>query len=479
MTTTSVSSEPLASSFLSSYTSATSLHSFARRHSIYGTEDRVVLDIGSLYIKCGFSGESHPRHLVPTWSKLDHSNGPDGEAYRIDSEVVELYGLDIMAKGSLQSLEENLKKLLHDIYFRLLLTDPKSRKVILCESPLAPIVLKQIIAKLLFDYFQVPSISFVPIHLMALLTTGLTTGLVIDCGHLETSVLPIYCTRPLIPYITTTPLAGRTVSKQLHSLLLDHGRYIPPSNLHLSLAPHSSIPSKLLTAERLEDIKTRLLFCSPLLINSEEQDKITAYKNFSSATDLYYPIALEDGAKATLLIPGWIRERTVEVLFEGDEDEPGLAHCILNGLLKVQPDLRKPLVSSLLVIGGISLFPGFQSRLKQELLRLLRDPPPYEKKKYEPLLRLHKSIKFLDCPEEKGAGRVFMNNVRGWIGDLIVNLAYASQNMIMIMDGINNLVEEYIKKLVQPDEEKGGWLVPFTLDMKDLPILVWGLAEDE
>lgn len=73
----------------------------------------------------------------------------------------------------------------------MLLTDPKSRKVIICESPLAPVVLKQMIAKLLFDYFQVPSISFVPIHLMALLTTGITTGLIIDVGNLETSVLPV------------------------------------------------------------------------------------------------------------------------------------------------------------------------------------------------------------------------------------------------------------------------------------------------
>lgn len=51
------------------------------------------------------------------------------------------------------------------------------------------------IARLLFDYFQVPSISFVPIHLMALLTTGLTTGLVIDVGNLETSVLPVSLTQ--------------------------------------------------------------------------------------------------------------------------------------------------------------------------------------------------------------------------------------------------------------------------------------------
>ncbi len=40
-----------------------------RRHSIYGTgEDRIVLDIGSLYIKAGFSGESRPRHIVPVYA---------------------------------------------------------------------------------------------------------------------------------------------------------------------------------------------------------------------------------------------------------------------------------------------------------------------------------------------------------------------------------------------------------------------------
>ncbi|KAI7880079.1 hypothetical protein K492DRAFT_77445 [Lichtheimia hyalospora FSU 10163] len=87
MTTTSVSSEPLSSNYLSSYTSSTSFHSFPRRQSIYGTEDRVVLDIGSLYIKCGFSGESHPRHVVSTCSRLQQSMGREGESYRMDDEV--------------------------------------------------------------------------------------------------------------------------------------------------------------------------------------------------------------------------------------------------------------------------------------------------------------------------------------------------------------------------------------------------------
>ncbi|KAI8968500.1 hypothetical protein BDF20DRAFT_896733 [Mycotypha africana] len=87
MTTTSMSSDSLSSNYLSNY-SSTSFHSFARRHSIYGTEDRVVLDIGSLYIKCGFSGESVPRHLVPTWSNLGRTRNHDGEITRVDQEVI-------------------------------------------------------------------------------------------------------------------------------------------------------------------------------------------------------------------------------------------------------------------------------------------------------------------------------------------------------------------------------------------------------
>ena len=35
--------------------------SLRSRHSLYGTEDRVVLDIGSSFIKAGFSGEPAPR----------------------------------------------------------------------------------------------------------------------------------------------------------------------------------------------------------------------------------------------------------------------------------------------------------------------------------------------------------------------------------------------------------------------------------
>jgi actin-related protein 10 len=67
----------------------------------------------------------------------------------------------------------------------------------------------------------------------------------------------------------------------------------------------------------------------------------TMYSRHSTATDLKLrvdpPTSQNTGTgKGTLVIPGWIRERAAEVLFEGgDVDESSVAEVILDSLLKV------------------------------------------------------------------------------------------------------------------------------------------------
>ena len=65
------------------------------------------------------------------------------------------------------------------------------------------------------------------------------------------------------------------------------------------------------------------------------------YMRHSTATDLRIrvvpPVSQQTGTgRGTLIIPGWIRERAAEVLFEGgDVDENSVAEVILDALLKV------------------------------------------------------------------------------------------------------------------------------------------------
>ncbi|KAL0577640.1 hypothetical protein V5O48_004329 [Marasmius crinis-equi] len=104
------------------------------------------------------------------------------------------------------------------------------------------------------------------------------------------------------------------------------------------------------------------------------------YTRHSTATDLKMQVAPLAGGGglgyATLIIPGWIRERTAEILFEpGDVDEKSVAEVVLDALLKVPMDLRKTMASSILVVGGTSMLPGFIPRLHSELLHAIQPPP--------------------------------------------------------------------------------------------------------
>jgi actin-related protein 10 len=125
------------------------------------------------------------------------------------------------------------------------------------------------------------------------------------------------------------------------------------------------------------------------------------YTRHSTATNLHMPVlppaSQQTGTgRGTLIIPGWIRERAAEVLFEGgDVDESSVAEVILDALLKVRQlhpitripsnhrdlvqvpvDLRRTLACSILVIGGTAMLPGFIPRLHSELIHALVPPVP-------------------------------------------------------------------------------------------------------
>lgn len=60
--------------------SASSPHyTTTRRHSLYGTEDRIILDPGSRLWKVGFSGEGKPRNVICV--------APEGSLWNLDSGI--------------------------------------------------------------------------------------------------------------------------------------------------------------------------------------------------------------------------------------------------------------------------------------------------------------------------------------------------------------------------------------------------------
>lgn len=342
-----------------------------KRTTAYGIDQKIILDIGSLYIKFGLSGEASPRQCLPNRIYKNIENCPEGVI--VEGDFKPLYQLKL-SPYEIPDFYERFKEQVKLIFYRFMMSDYKhKRKVLIAENLLLPLDLKNMIAAVLFEYMNVPSIIFAPSQILALTSVGKTSGLVVDCGYLETTVLPISEYGCLLNSIKTMPCAGQEVSNNLKQLLIDHasisfddGRVFPFSQF--STEKREAI----LTNYVIEDIKASVCFVgkkpdSTEIIYDEQTQKIT-YR--SSASEIGYP--MEDRV-LKILIPGWVRERAAEILFDVEKNEASVITLIIDAIKSVPTDLRKSLIENILLIGGTSMLPGFSLRVSQELKEELNE----------------------------------------------------------------------------------------------------------
>uniref|UniRef100_A0A8C8HJ81 Actin related protein 10 n=1 Tax=Oncorhynchus tshawytscha TaxID=74940 RepID=A0A8C8HJ81_ONCTS len=329
-----------------------------------GEKTAVVIDLGAAYTKCGFAGETGPRFIIPSEiQKPGQQQSIKVVQYNINTE--ELYS--------------NLKEFIHTLYFRHLLVNPRDRRVLIIESILCPSHFRETLTKVFFKQFEVPSVLFAPSHLMSIMSLGINSGLVMDCGYTETLVLPVY---ECIPILSAWEALWCNYVKMLPCVLL------------------CSIPE-----EVVEDIKVRTCFVSDLKRGLKIQEaKFNLEGTAERPTpppDVDYPL---DGEKI-LHIKGTIRDSVMEMLFEQDNEEKSVATLVLDTLVKCPIDTRKALSENLVIIGGTAMLPGFLHRLLAEI-RLLVDKPKYRDALATKSFRLHSPPAKPNCTSWLG-GAIF------------------------------------------------------------------------
>ncbi|WRT69489.1 uncharacterized protein IL334_006475 [Kwoniella shivajii] len=377
----------------------------SRRHSLYGIEDRVVIDPGSRIWKVGFSGEPEPRFVFYALDEADSVDTLSTEAWDLD--ISRMRGVNGSRSEGDRLVGVRVIKKLRETFVRHLMTDPKARKIIILENTYLPIGVKEHIARALFDNLQVPSVSFTSSSLLALAACGRITGLVVDIGWLETTITPVYHSRPLYTLAQSTPSAGRRLHNHLRTLLHHCAIYIPPpSSLgDIDDRPRSpGVPQDILSDHFIETVLTEGCFVekenlaleqdesmdvdteehsSPNLWEDGDSTRIAKewkrrYENSSSAKAMSFRLSTKANlGPATIIVPGWIRERVAEILLndeDGSEDR-SVPTLILDCLLKLPIDLRSTFISSLLVAGGTASLPGFIPRIRVSLLHHLLPPP--------------------------------------------------------------------------------------------------------
>jgi len=301
----------------------------------------VVIDIGMAFTKIGLAGEHVPRHIIQTELKKI-----------IDGQLVSVPILrrSLSESDEKETLYSLFKDFFHEIYFKHLLVNPKERRVIICDSMLKPIHIRNLIAEVLYKYFEVVSTVFIPNHLLALFTCGLQTGIVVDVGFAETVVVPIFEQSTILNGLEFIDLAAFTMHEHINDQVIKCGTVVinnqeKPAKDHI----------KQLEGHVLEDIKVRCCF-----VGRRQCDK--------EAIPVKYP--LEGGI--TLNVDGKLRAHAADLLFEGDDEGKSIATLILDSIKKCPIDCRKQLAENIVLTGGSVMMPGFESRLMAELKHLLQ-----------------------------------------------------------------------------------------------------------
>ena len=101
----------------------------------------VVVDIGAAYTKCGFAGESAPRHIIPS-----ETTSRSGIVYKVyDPEVA----------VDRHVLREVLIDFFFDIFYKYLLIKTNERRILIAENPMAPTAFREVLADVLFNHYRV------------------------------------------------------------------------------------------------------------------------------------------------------------------------------------------------------------------------------------------------------------------------------------------------------------------------------------
>ncbi|CAK1593622.1 unnamed protein product [Parnassius mnemosyne] len=302
----------------------------------------VVLDLGTDYTKFGFTGEAAPRCIIRSeyWC-------PSTRKYK-----------RVYDYTTPEELYDNLVHMLHLLYFRHVLVNPKERKVVIVESLLTPTLFRETLAKVLFIHYEVSGVMWVDSGRASALTLGAPVVLVVSLGARDAEITAVVHGCPVIQAIQSQPLGARAIHDELARILdEDNG-----TELHLS-------------EDVLEDIKVRACFVPSREKAVEWLERGVA----SEVREVRGAGGAREGGGARVPVSRRARALAAEPLFARDNELASLPDIVLQCILQCPIDARRALAENVLVVGGGAALPGLKARLAHELRHLVTLPPYRER----------------------------------------------------------------------------------------------------
>lgn len=240
-------------------------------------------------------------------------------------------------------------------------TDPSEHAVMLVDAPDTTKATRERMAQLFFDTFDVPSLHIISQPVPAIYASGRLTGLVVESGHGVSYAAAVY-EGFRISTAHAPRTCGEAVSDSLAALLASDG--------HISSTAGEW--------NALQTMKAKVCHVAFDLSGTRCSDEgtpapTTAGAGASGSDEIKYE--LPDGTTLVIGDEAW---RATEVLWQSHDGTPrsggsgiGLQGAVVRAVSALDTRLAEDMYRNVVLSGGNTLFPGFEDRLKQEILRLL------------------------------------------------------------------------------------------------------------
>ena len=316
-----------------------------------GILQSIIIDNGSGMVKAGFAGEDAPITVFPSIIGTPKMSEvmvgfTDGKDVYVGDEAQVRRGILTLRypiEHGIVTNWDDMEKIWHHTFYNELRVKPDEHPVMLTEAPLNPKTNRERMVQIMFDSFDVPYLYISIQAVLALYSSGRTTGCILDSGDGVSHTIPIF-EGFIIPHaINRLDIAGRDLTEYLMKILAESGNNFSNS------------------AEReiVREIKEKVAYVA------EDFESEMNHFLSSSLNDVSYE--LPDGQ---VIVIGSERIRTPEVLFQPSligKEGYGIHIHVYNTIMSTDIDLRKDLFYNIVLSGGSTMFPGINARLTNEI----------------------------------------------------------------------------------------------------------------
>eukprot|EP01105_Mastigella_eilhardi_P026369 TRINITY_DN7585_c0_g1_i1.p1 TRINITY_DN7585_c0_g1~~TRINITY_DN7585_c0_g1_i1.p1 ORF type:complete len:399 (+),score=95.87 TRINITY_DN7585_c0_g1_i1:72-1199(+) len=323
----------------------------------------MVIDAGSGALKAGLADQAtgQPSVVFPSLVGHPRRNVAGLDDTYVGSAVVEHRGQLTVKRPVVRGLVTDWDdhEAMLERAFAAAHASPAGQPVLMTEAPFNPRRQREQLTRLMFEQFGVPGLYLSLPAALSLYASGMTGGVVIECGDGITSCVPCHEGYPVETAIVRVDIAGADLTDYMARLLG-------------TLADVAVIDR-----EVAADVKERLAFVA--VDGSTEIEERTyalpdgrelavGSERFLCPEALFHPSCLGVDTAG-------MRLRCAETRFLTDTNEAvwGVHQACYDAVMRCEAPLRDAMFGNILLAGGTALLPGYAERMHRELARLVPD----------------------------------------------------------------------------------------------------------